>query len=399
MPETAQSTHGGPLAGIKVVELATFIAAPAGTHLLASQGATVIKVEDLTLGDPLRVFGSGRDGMSGWFANLGAGKQSIGVDITTDAGRSILQDLVADADVFVQAYRPGVAERLGVGVDDMRARNERLLYVSISGFGEDGPYAQRPAYDAVIQGWSGIAGAQGGAGDPTFVKCFLPDKVTALTWTQAVCAALYARERTGRGDHIRLSLLESAISFMWHDTMMHRTVLDPDVDEQRNILDDYQLSKCADGWVAVMPLTDGHWSGVAKGFDRPELLTDPRFASATDRADNFGDMVAALGESIQDMRRDDVVTLMVDNGVPVAPALSPEELADDVQVRHSGILEDVDHPVVGRIRRQRAAARFDGGRADLAPAPVRGADTDRVLTDLGLAADRIAALRHDGVIG
>lgn len=396
----AAVSHGpGPLAGVKVVELATFIAAPAGTHLLASQGATVIKVEDLTLGDPLRVFGSGRDGMSGWFANLAAGKQSIGLDIRTQKGIEILRELIAEADVFIQAYRPGVAERLGIGAEEMRQRNPSLIYVSISGFGEDGPYAQRPAYDAVIQGWSGVAGAQGGDADPTFVKCFLPDKITSLTWTQAVCAALFDRERSGAGDHIRLSLLDAAISFMWHDTMMHRTVLDDDADHQANILDDYQLSRCQDGWVAVMPLTDGHWQGVAAGFERPELLEDPRFATAAMRAENFADMVAALSESVADMTRDEVVEVMVAQDVPVAPALSPEELADDPQVQHNDILQVTEHPVVGRIRRQRAAARFERGSPALGHAPVRGADNAAVLAALGYEPETIKQLRSEGVIG
>lgn len=399
MNEASTATANGPLTGVRVVELATFIAAPAGTHLLASQGATVVKVEDLTLGDPLRVFGSGKGGMSGWFANLGAGKQSLGLDITSDEGRAVLHRLIESADVFVQAYRPGVADRLGFGAEEMRALNPRLLYVSISGFGEDGPYAQRPAYDAVIQGWSGIASIQGGDEHPTFVKCFLPDKITSLTWTQAVCAALFARERTGAGDHIRLSLLDAAISFMWHDAMMHRTVLDPDADHQRNILDDYQLSPCADGHVAVMPLTDRHWEGIAAAFERPDLLTDPLFASPALRADNFGQMVAAISESVHSMLRDEVVTLMVEHDVPVAPALRPDELADDPQVRHNGILQEVVHPVVGPIRRQRSAPRFTSPPAELRSAPLRGADNVEVLTALGYDSNRIEELTTQGVIG
>ena len=264
----------GPLAGVRVVELATFIAAPGGAHLLASQGADVVKVEDTELGDPLRMFGSGRNGMSGWFANLNAGKRCVAVDVRTDDGREIMLDLLDTADVFVQAYRPGVAERLGIGPDDVRARNPRLIYVSISGFGADGPYAQRPAYDAVIQAWSGIAGVQGGDAEPQFVKSFIPDKVTSLTWAQSVCAALFARERTGEGDHIELSLLDAAVSFMWPDAMMDHTVLSADADHQPNLLAHYRLLPCADGHVAVMPLTDGHWAGVAETFERPDLLTD-----------------------------------------------------------------------------------------------------------------------------
>ena len=388
----------GPLAGIRVVEIATFIAAPGGAHLLASQGADVIKVEDLVVGDPLRMFGSSRGGMSGWFANLNAGKRSLAMDIASPQGRELMADLLATADVFVQAYRPGVAERLGIGEADVRKRNPSVIYVSISGFGRDGPYSKRPAYDAVIQGWSGIAAVQGGDGEPQFVKSFIPDKVTSLTWTQAVCAALFARERTGRGEHVELSLLDSAVSFMWPDAMMDHTVLADDADHRPNLLADYRLLACCDGHVAVMPLTDAHWKGVADAFDRTDLLTDPRFAEAGPRAAHFGDMIDTLGEVVADVARDDVVERLIAADVPVAPALRPEEVAADLQVQHTGVVREVDHPIVGRIRQHRPAALFAGDTPELRPAVERGADTDQILAELGKTSDAIAALRASGVV-
>ncbi|WP_420611126.1 CaiB/BaiF CoA transferase family protein [Candidatus Poriferisodalis sp.] len=388
----------GPLAGIRVVEIATFIAAPGGAHLLASQGADVIKVEDLVVGDPLRMFGSSRGGMSGWFANLNAGKRSLAMDIASPEGRELMADLLATADVFVQAYRPGVAERLGIGEADVRKRNPEVIYVSISGFGRDGPYSKRPAYDAVIQGWSGIAAVQGGDGEPQFVKSFIPDKVTSLTWTQAVCAALFARERTGRGEHVELSLLDSAVSFMWPDAMMDHTVLADDADHRPNVLAGYRLLACRDGYVAVMPLTDAHWKGVADAFDRPDLLTDPRFAEAGPRAAHFAEMLDTLGEVVADVARDDVVDWLVAADVPVAPALRPEEVAADPQVQHTGVVREVDHPIVGRIRQHRPAALFAGDTPELGPAVERGADTDQILAELGKTSDAIAELRAAGVV-
>ncbi len=390
----------GPLAGVRVVELATFIAAPGGAHLLATQGAEVIKVEDTQFGDPLRMFGSGRNGMSGWFANLNAGKRCVALDVRTDAGREIMLDLLDTADVFVQAYRPGVADRLGIGQAAVRARNPRLVYVSISGFGADGPYAQRPAYDAVIQAWSGIAGVQGGDREPEFVKSFIPDKVTSLTWSQAVCAALFARERSGDdvGDHIELSLLDAAVSFMWPDAMMEHTVLSPDADHQPNLLANYRLLPCTDGHVAVMPLTDAHWAGVADAFNRPELLTDERFAEAPVRAANFGPMIDVLGETVADMSRDDVVKRLIEADVPVAPALRAEELADDPQVEHRGAVTRIEHPIVGPMQQQRAAARFARGEPQLRHAVGLGHDTDALLAELGRSQSEIERLRNEGVV-
>ena len=392
------TTGTGPLAGIRVVEIATFIAAPGGTHLLASQGAEVIKVEDTVVGDPLRMFGSSRNGMSGWFANINAGKRSLCMDIASERGREVMADLLATADVFVQAYRPGVAERLGIGEADVRERNPNIIYVSISGFGRDGPYSKRPAYDAVIQAWSGIASVQGGDGEPQFVRSFIPDKVTSLTWTQAVCAALYARERTGRGEHVELSLLDAAVSFMWPDAMMDHTVLAEDADHRPNLLADYRLLGCRDGYVAVMPLTDGHWKGVADAFDRPDLLADPRFAEAGPRAAHFGEMIDTLGEVVVDVARDDVVERLIAADVPVAPALRPEEVAADAQVRHSEVVREVDHPIVGRIRQHRPAALFAGGMPELRHAVERGADTDQILIELGRTPDAIAELRAAGIV-
>ena len=392
------SNGPGPLAGIRVVEIATFIAAPGGTHLLASQGAQVIKVEDTVVGDPLRMFGSSRNGMSGWFANLNAGKRSLCMDIASPAGREIMADLLATADVFVQAYRPGVAERLGIGEADVRKRNPDVIYVSISGFGRDGPYSKRPAYDAVIQAWSGIASVQGGDDEPQFVRSFIPDKVTSLTWTQAVCAALYARERTGQGEHVELSLLDSAVSFMWPDAMMEHVVLADDADHRPNLLADYRLLGCRDGYVAVMPLTDGHWKGVADAFDRPDLLSDPRFAEAGPRAAHFGEMIDTLGEVVADVARDDVVERLIAADVPVAPALRPDEVANDAGVQHSGVIREVDHPIVGRIRQNRPAALIAGGVPELRPAVERGTDTDAILTELGRSTDAIAELRAAGIV-
>ncbi len=392
------STGLGPLAGIRVVEIATFIAAPGGTYLLASQGADVIKVEDTVVGDPLRLFGSSRNGMSGWFANINAGKRSLCMDIASPTGREIMADLLATADIFVQAYRPGVAERLGIGEADVRKQNPNVIYVSISGFGGDGPYSARPAYDAVIQAWSGIASVQGGNAEPQFVRSFIPDKVTSLTWTQAVCAALYARERTGHGEHVELSLLDAAVSFMWPDAMMDHTVLADDADHRPNLLGDYRLLGCRDGYVAVMPLTDRHWKGVADAFDRPDLLTDPRFAEAAPRAAHFGEMLDVLGEVVADVARDDVVERLIAADVPVAPALRPGEVPADAQVQHSGVIREVDHPVVGRMRQHRPAARFAGDMPELRHSVQRGADTDAILAEMGRTPESIAELRAEGVV-
>ena len=203
----------GPLSGVRIVEIATMIAGPACTQLLAQQGASVIKVEDPSVGDPLRPYGSSRAGMSGWFANANAGKRALCIDLSSDVGREAMLRIVDRSDVLVQGFRPGALARLGLGAESLMARNSALVYVSLSGFGESGPYSNLPVYDPVIQALSGIAGTQSDERGPMLVKQVLSDKVAALTAAQAVTAALLERSRTGLGQHVRLAMLDASIAF------------------------------------------------------------------------------------------------------------------------------------------------------------------------------------------
>ena len=197
----------GPLEGFRVIECANFVTGPLAAMQLADQGADVVKVEPTLGGDSMRGLGSGRNGMGSFFASSNRSKRSLGLDLTTERGRELLIDLVRDADVFIQNYRPGVAERLGIGPDLLRAANPRLIYVSISGFGETGPYAHKRVYDPVIQALSGLTSIQADAtGRPKMVRVIVPDKLTAVTAAQAITAALFARERTGKGQHMKLAM-------------------------------------------------------------------------------------------------------------------------------------------------------------------------------------------------
>jgi len=384
----------GPLEGIAVVELAQMIAVPGATFQLAAQGATVIKVENTEGGDDLRAYGSGKGGISGWFANANAGKRSIGLDLQTEPGREVLWKLLEDADVFIQGFRPGAVDRLGFDWEAVHSQNPNLVYVSSSGFGATGPYSDRPVFDPVIQALSGWAGAQTTDEGPTLIRGMVADKVAALTAAQAVCAALVGRGRTGVGEHIELSMLEANVAFNWPDVMMHCTVLDDDATHLPNLLAHYQLFPSADGWVSVTAGNDKQWQGVCDALDRPDLAADDRYASAASRGANFKDWYGAFGEMCRAFPTDELLARCQAADIPAVAALDPADVMNDQQVVARGAVREVDHPVIGRIRMPRQGATFaSSGEPELGPAPLHAQHTDEILGELGYDDEVIARLR------
>ncbi|MEH6548158.1 MAG: CoA transferase, partial [Sneathiella sp.] len=203
----------GPFTGIRIIDLTTMISGPLATMALADQGADVIKVESPGGGDYARHVATRRDGFSASFVNNNRNKRSIVVDLKKTEGLEIIDQMVSEADVFVQNFRPGVADRMGLGEDHIREINPSIVYVSICGFGFEGPYAQKPVFDPLIQAVSGLTTIQGGSDDerPRLVRTILPDKLTAIQASQAISAALFARERSGEGQHVRLSMLDTVV--------------------------------------------------------------------------------------------------------------------------------------------------------------------------------------------
>jgi crotonobetainyl-CoA:carnitine CoA-transferase CaiB-like acyl-CoA transferase len=392
-----------PLAGVRVIDLTTNMSGPLATMVLAEQGADVVKVEPLA-GDLIRTVGTGQNGMSAYFANLNRGKRSIAIDLSRPEGRELVLQLSDGADVFVQNFRPGVVERLGVAPDDVMARNERLIYASISGFGREGPLAAAPAYDHVVQALAGFCALQGDEHAASMIKQGAIDKATSYTTAQAVTAALLARTRTARGTLIDVSMLDVALAFLWPDGMMNNTVLEPE-----RILPpvarSFRVTPTADGFVALVTLTAGQWQSLM------DALTDP----ADDDGDGDGDAVdltdtatrMASGAAIMREVRARVATLptaevvrrLSDADVPCAPVLGLDELHLDPQIIASRSLVEVDHPTMGAIRQPAPAARFDGEITPLGtPAPDAGAHGRAVLHEIGLDDDHIDRLAADGVI-
>jgi crotonobetainyl-CoA:carnitine CoA-transferase CaiB-like acyl-CoA transferase len=388
----------GPLAGIRVVELGQMIAVPAATYLLASYGASVIKVEDTESGDGLRYFGSAKNGMSGWFATTNGGKRAIALDLKSDAGRDVLWRLIEGADVFVEGFRAGVIDRLGFGYEAVRKRAPQLIFCSSSGFGPTGPYADQPVFDPLIQSLAGWAGIQQQNGTPTLVRGMVADKVGAWTNAQAIMAALVQRSRTGEGAHVQVNMLEANLAFNWPDVMMDCTLLDDDADHRPNILGAYRLYRCSDGWVGIAPGVDRHWQSMCDTLERPEAFADGRFRTSATRGANLPAWFELIGTMVAPFTVDEVVARLRRAEVPVAPVLMPNQVHADPHVQATGMLHEVEHPLAGRVRMPRPAGAFLGAAPALSPAPRQGEHTTAILRELGFDAADVHRLLAAGAV-
>ncbi len=381
-----------------MVDLTSNMSGPLATMVLADQGADVVKVEPLA-GDLIRTVGTASGGMSAYFANLNRGKRSVAVDLSTPAGVEVVRRLTSSADVFVQNFRPGVIERLGLGAEGLMAANPRLVYGSISGFGLDGPLATEPAYDHVVQALSGFAAIQAGPEGPDLVRQGAIDKASAYTLAQAVTAALLARVTTGRGVRIDVSMLDVALAFLWPDGMMNNTCLE-DVDVLPPVSRSFRTTPTADGHVVLVTLTAKQWSGLVDA-----VLTEEGDDTGGDLSDTGARMAGgaaimrAVRQRLRELTTDDVVERLRRADVPCAPVRALDELHLDPQIEASEILDVVDHPVMGRVRQPGPAPRVDGSRpAAGAPAPPTGAHTLEVLRQ-SFSETEIEALVADGVVG
>ena len=392
----------GPLEGYRIIDLTAIAAGPFATMMLGDQGADVIKVEPPGIGDVMRFLGTSRGGLSVLWANCNRSKRSIALNLRDERGRKILLDLVAGADVFIQNFRPGVTERLGIDEPALRRVRPDLVYVSISAFGPTGPYAKKPAYDHIIQGIVGAAAAQADpeTGRPENIRTIFCDKLTAQVVAQGITAALLARERGKGGQHLRVSMLDAAIAFLWPDCVANETVLEEDANVQPLLSATYRVSEAADGYFVAAGISDAQIHGMFRAFGRPELVTDPRFATAAARMQNMEALLAEFTDERVDLKRSEVLDALEAEDVPCGPVYSNlGEVLSDPQVVASQTFLESSHPQLGRMREPRPPIRFEGTPAAIQrPAPTLGQHTDEVLGELGVGAATLAELRREGVV-
>ena len=392
----------GPLDGFKIIDVSAVLSGPWATDILGDQGADVVKVESPGTGDHTRALRNQSGGLASTFLNINRSKRSLTLNLKTDRGREILNKLVSVADVFVQNFRPGVVERLGIGYDALRAVNPGLIYVSISGLGEKGPLARQRVYDPIVQALSGLTTIQAGADDrrPNLVRTILPDKLTAVTASQAITAALLARERGGAGQHVRVSMLDAVLAFLWASDMGGQTFVDNQVEPQRAASFIDLIYETRDGYMTVAAQGDREWEGLCRAVGHPEWLEDERFKTPALRDEHVDERLELTQSALREKTAHEWLGILAEHDVPCAPTLTRRQVVEHPQVVASGILIESDHPVAGRLRQTRTPARFEGTPPG-APrgAPRLGEHTAEILRELGYDQAAIDAFRSEGVIG
>jgi crotonobetainyl-CoA:carnitine CoA-transferase CaiB-like acyl-CoA transferase len=393
----------GPLAGVRVLDLTSVVSGPLATMFLADQGAEVIKIEplggDITRRSRQSISASGE--FSALFVSTNRGKRSLALDLKRAEAAAIMRQLVARADVLVQNFRPGTMARLGLGEPALRELNPRLIYVSISGVGESGPYAGKRVYDPIIQGLSGFADLQSDPATrrPRMIRTIVADKTTAIFAAQAITAALFARERTGEGQHIRLAMLDTMIAYLWPEAMTQYTVVGredstPDPTARPDL-----IFETADGYITVGTISDSEWQGFCAASGRPGLAEDPRFNTPGGRAVNATERILLMAEIITERPTAEWLQRLDANDVPSAPVLRRNEVIANEQVLARELIIELDHPDIGRVRQPKPAARFDRTPARIqGPAPRIGEHSAAILAELGFADAEIEQLATEKIV-
>ncbi len=391
---TPSATHPhGPLTGIKVLDCSAVVAGPWASSQMADMGADVIFIEKANGADVMRLTGPIKGDQSGCWVSMHRNKRGMAMNLRDERAVDIVKQLAAEADIFLQNFRPGVAERLGISYDDLSAINPDLIYVSISGFGPTGPYSDQPVYDPIVQGLAGMANAQGG----DFVKSVVADKTTAMTAVNAALGALIGRMNGAGGQHVELSLLESLLAWMWPDVYWNEAL--PGHDDVPSYSVWYSPYDTSDGQISAVWVSYGQFQGAARAVGRPDVADDERFASRAGRLHHALEMRARFGEAIGELTTEEALAALRSVDVPCAPCLSREDVMVDPQVEHMKILVEAEHPTGGPTVTVRPPARFSKTPTGIrSHSPDRSEHTDEVLAELGMDADAIAAYRADGVI-
>jgi crotonobetainyl-CoA:carnitine CoA-transferase CaiB-like acyl-CoA transferase len=370
---------------------------------LADQGADVLKIEpiggDITRRSRAPIDKAGE--FSALFISSNRGKRSLSIDVKSEAGREVMAKLVAQSDVLVQNFRPGTTERLGLGPEQLRKLHPRLIYVSISGVGDSGPYVKKRVYDPIIQALSGFADIQSQpvTNRPQMIRTIVCDKTTAVFTAQAVAAALYAREKTGQGDHIQVAMLDTMISYLWPEGMMQYTVVGAEATTTDPNDRPDLVFKTLDGYITAGTISDSEWQGFCKASGDPELAKDERFATPGARFVNATARINKMQDYIAQRTTAEWLERLDAADVPCAPILRRGEIIQNEQVVARGLIQEFDQPSVGRVRQPKPAARFEVNEAVIGgPAPRVGEHSRAVLEELGYSPAAIDKMVADKAV-
>jgi crotonobetainyl-CoA:carnitine CoA-transferase CaiB-like acyl-CoA transferase len=392
----------GPLAGVRVIDVSEVISGPLAAMILADQGADVIKVEPPKYGEESRQLANFRGGMAALYANCNHGKRSIGLNLKSEEGLALLYDLIRESDVFIQNWRPGAAERLGVAEADLRAINPDIIYASITGYGDDGPYADRRGYDPIFQSLTGYVAAQMNPEIPIpdLVRNAVVDKATSLTIAQGITAALYARERGAGGQHVRVAMLDAGLAFFWPDGMLRQTLVGDDVQNLVVPGERYQLAATKDGQLIMWMGTTEQSRAALRAVGYGHVADDPRQRGreSLDEANQIA-KAEAMRDGLAALTTEEAYRRLVEVEVPTAPVLSHAQVLEDPQIVHNGSVIEAHHPVYGPYRRARPAIRFSVTQTEETSAPaLYGEHTSEILEEMGCGSEEREKLSEKGVI-
>ncbi len=392
----------GPLKGVKVVDMSMVLMGPYATQMLGDYGADVIKIEPPE-GDVTRQIGPMRGpGMGPMFLNANRNKRSICLDLKKDAGRDVLLKLMADADVLVYNVRPQAMARLKLGYEIVSAINPRIVYAGVFGFGQDGCYAAKPAYDDLIQGGSGLSYLMARAGDdtPRYVPNAIVDRVVGLVAVGAILASVVHRDRTGKGQRVDIPMFETMTGFVLGDHLGGLT-FEPPLDQggyARQMSRERRPYRTGDSYISVIVYNDKQWRNFFKATGRADLAADPRFASIASRLANVDFVYTELGRIFLTRTTDEWIKLLAEADVPSMPMHDLQGVVDDPHLASANFFSIVDHPSEGKIRNMRPAATWSDTPVEISHlAPRHGEHSVEILREAGYSDDAIAKLIKDGV--
>ncbi|MBM3567193.1 MAG: CoA transferase [Alphaproteobacteria bacterium] len=386
----------GPLAGLTILDLTSVVLGPYATQLCADMGARVIKIEPPT-GDMVRQIGKSKvtKGMGPIHLTVNRGKESLCLDLKRPEGKAAFLKLAAKADALFHNMRPEAIDGLGLDYESVRAANPTLVYVGAYGFGTDGPYAARPAYDDIVQGISGVAGLlESLSGEPRYAPTILCDKTTGLMAALALVTALLGRARSGQGQKVEVPMFETMASFMMVEHLWERAIVaDGSIGYTRMLSPDRRPYRTKDGYVCATPYADKHWKAVFEAVGRGELMSDPRFATINARSQRINEVYALMSQLMRERTTAEWLALFEREEIPAAPVQYLADLPADPHMKAVGLFREVKHPSEGEIRQLRSPIRFFATGGEMgSPAPTLGQHTRALLAEAGLAPAEIDAM-------